>query len=95
MGNLVVDSERAGQTLLENDPNSKYPKCQVFDLSIESNDLSTLGVCDWHLSTFPVLLPTTGVCDQHRLGASLRLLLTVGECDKRLLAYLGLCSPLA
>ena len=34
----MVDSERAGQTLLENDPNSKYPKCQVFDLSIESND---------------------------------------------------------
>ena len=39
MGNLVVDSERAGQTLLENDPNSKYPKCQVFDLSIESNEV--------------------------------------------------------
>ena len=35
----MVDSERAGQTLLENDPNSKYPKCQVFDLSIESNAL--------------------------------------------------------
>ena len=34
----MVDSERAGQTLLENDPNSKYPKCQVFDLSIESNE---------------------------------------------------------
>ena len=41
MGNLVVDSERAGQTLLENDPNSKYPICQVFDLSIESNDMIT------------------------------------------------------
>jgi len=38
----VVDSERAGQTLLENDPNSKYPKCQVFDLSIESNDLTSI-----------------------------------------------------
>ena len=35
----MVDSERAGQTLLENDPNSKYPKCQVFDLSIESNEM--------------------------------------------------------
>ena len=42
MGNLVVDSERAGQTLLENDPNSKYPKCQVFDLSIESNEMTSL-----------------------------------------------------
>ena len=37
----MVDSERAGQTLLENDPNSKYPKCQVFELSIETNELAT------------------------------------------------------
>ena len=35
----MVDSERPGQTLPENDPNSKYPKCQVFDLSTESNVL--------------------------------------------------------
>ena len=43
----MVDSERAGQTLLENDPNSKYPKCQVFDLSIESNEKSiNISCCD-------------------------------------------------
>ena len=48
----MVDSERAGQTLLENDPNSKYPKCQVFDLSIESNELYYINkiACNLHYS---------------------------------------------
>ena len=57
MGSLVVDSERAGQTLLENDPNSKYPKCQVFDLSIESNEVLSHMPTDFDRLSYQTFIP--------------------------------------
>ena len=45
LNNLVAEYERVCPALPENDINSEFSKCQVFDLPWKSTETSFLGVC--------------------------------------------------